>query len=164
VETGSYVIRIAPDGAAVLNPQPLAPGVGQLTDGVPATTGFGCYLVLTVKGTPPDRAGTSDLLCTLAGSRSALGAPRDFSVSLNQSASANLTWGAPLGWAGTSYLVVVLAGDAPPRVLERTVAQTSITDNTNGLPACYVVLAVSGATVLGNSDFHCVVPGVSSFP
>jgi hypothetical protein len=151
----------------VLNPQPLPPGTGQLSDGAPATSGFGCYLVLVLKGTPPsfnNQAGRSDLLCTFAGSRSARGAPTDFTVSLNQSATANLTWGAPLGGAGTHYLVAVFAGDAPPRVLERSVAQTSITDDTNGLPACYVVLAVSGATVLGNSDFHCVIPGVSSFP
>jgi uncharacterized repeat protein (TIGR01451 family) len=164
VETGSYVIRVAPDGLAILNPQPLASGVGHFTDGAPATNGFGCYLVLGVKGTPPDRAGISDLLCTLAGSRSPLGAPSDFSVSLNQSATATLTWNSPLGAAGTHYLLVVLAGDAPPRVLERTATQTSVTDNTNGMPACYVVLAISGATVLGNSDFHCVIPGISAFP
>ena len=85
---------------------------------------------------------------------------------MNRSCSfstASLRWNAPLGGAGTHYLVVVFAGEAAPRVLELTAAQTSITDNTNGLPACYVVLAIFGATVLGNSDFHCVIPGVSVF-
>lgn len=120
-----------------------------------------CYQLLSFWGV--GLVGQSDVLCNLAGSRSAANAPPQVGVALNQSNTALVTWTpAP---SADSYLVFALPqqAGAAMRVLPVASWTLGIADNTGGAPTCYVVATIVDGGVAGNSDIMCALPGQASF-
>jgi glucose/arabinose dehydrogenase len=120
-----------------------------------------CYMVLPFRGSPPAAIANSDLLCMIPNARSPTGAPADFTLRLNESSTAHLSWGPPTG-GHDSYTLLVLGPDqAPPILLGAAV--TATTHDTGGQPRCYVLMAESGGVARGNTDVLCGVPGQADF-
>jgi hypothetical protein len=93
--------------------------------------------------------------------RSPTGAPADFTLRLNESSTAHLSWGPPAG-GHDGYTLLVLGPDqAPPILLGAAV--TATTHDTGGQPRCYVLMAESGGVASGNTDVLCGVPGQADF-
>jgi hypothetical protein len=104
--------------------------------------------------------GLSDSLCVVPRTRRGTGVPEQFTLRLNQSATASLSWGSPGGQSAYILAAVPMNGTGPRFVpLEGSV--TSITDATGGVPTCYVLVAASESTVVGSTDVLCAVPGAS---
>jgi hypothetical protein len=103
----------------------------------------------------------SDLECAQIGFHTPTGAPRGFTLRLNQSSTASLTWDAPidspLGAPTDGYLLVTLGSDA------RSLAaiETSAILPMPGV-SCYVVGATSGGAITGYSDILCGIPGLAT--
>ena len=48
------------------------------------------------------------------------------------------------------------------RFVQLSGLQTTATDNTGGVPTCYVVFAMSGGVLMGNTDALCGAPGTGT--
>jgi hypothetical protein len=106
--------------------------------------------------------GRSDLLCAQVGLRSPAGAPPGFTLRLNESANADLTWKAPGGQLGYLLLAAPLDG-RPPRVTVLPSGATSASDATGGSFTCYQLYAVFPVG-LSRTDLACGLPGVAQLP
>ncbi len=114
-----------------------------------------CYQLLGVDQSGAT-LGSSDVLCVRP--RSALRSePPNFAARLDQSTTATVTWDGVSG--ATSYVLVQQPLFAAPRVVRLGASARSATDDTSGVPTCYVVFAMRGVMLLGRTETTCVVPG-----
>lgn len=163
VQTGYDVLRLNGADLTILpTAGPLSATATAYTDTVPPTDQLDCYTVAPLNGATA--LGMSDLDCRLSWFQSAVGAPGNFSVGLNQSMIATLAWTAPGGQtayvlgrltpnvAGATWQTATLAGGA-----------TSATVSIGAQVTCFVLLAESGQTILGNTDILCGMPGLATF-
>jgi hypothetical protein len=90
------------------------------------------------------------------------GTPADaFTLRLNQSTTATLSWTPPPGAPGAEYLLAALNGNGL-RVVPLAAGTTTATDNTAGQPVCYALFAFAGGQTIGTTDIICGIPGVST--
>jgi hypothetical protein len=130
-------------------------------DSPPAGDPWRCYAVLALFGVQV--MGVSDVLCAVAGLRTATGMPQDFAIRLNQSNLARLTWSPPVGAGQTGYrLESVPLDGGPVRQVALPAAATSATDDTGGSPTCYALVATAGGSDIGKTDALCAFPGLST--
>jgi len=99
----------------------------------------------------------SDLLCIQVGFHSFFGAPRDFTLRLNQSSTASMTWTAPQGITPDSYHVVALGKG-------QVIVGASTTSFSVPIPGltCFVVSTVNNGGVSGFTDLECGLPGFTN--
>jgi hypothetical protein len=101
------------------------------------------------------------MVCIVPGSRSAVGAPPNTRIQLDQRSMATVTWSPPSG-GHTDYLLwTIPLNGSPQGIVSLPAAATRAMHETAGVPTCYVLLVRSGASVTGNSDAVCAVPGQS---
>jgi hypothetical protein len=119
-----------------------------------------CYVLLPVDAGAGTAIANSDVLCMLSAPRSG-SAPGGFTLRLNQSSQANLSWQVPLAFlaAAPDYLVVVLGAD--PTVIPVPAGTLQATHDTGGAPTCYAVVAVVAGEPVGTSEVLCGVPGLA---
>jgi hypothetical protein len=156
-QTG-YVIARLTDGLWTVPPGGLlGPAETSYRDAT-VIPGLHCYVVLPL-GTNPQAL--SDLECAQVGFHTPTGAPRGFTLRLNQSSTASLTWDAPIdsppGAPTDGYLLVTLGSDA---------RSLSATETSAALPmlgaGCYVLGTTSGGAITGYSDILCGIPGLAT--
>jgi outer membrane protein assembly factor BamB len=120
-----------------------------------------CYQLIS--SGPTGLLGISDILCAWPGSQSAGAAPSGFTMSLNGSPAASLSWIAPAGQ--TAYVVGAYPmNGSSPRYTSLPGTATSATDDLESLPTCYVVFAVVGSTFTGHTPALCSSPGTAILP
>ncbi len=162
-QTGFNILRMGTIPALLPTGGSLPPSATQYLDS--NTQGFVgqpfCYVLLP---TGTESSFMSDVLCTLANTRSLAGAPQSFTIRLNQSFTASFTWSPPPAGDQTSYLLVKLGelgGASAPTTLPATA--TTATHVMQG-PTCYILLALAGNAIRGHSDVVCGVPGIGNIP
>ena len=106
----------------------------------------------------------SDMLCLVPNGASAVGAPQDLALRLDQSRTARLSWVAPQGGGQDGYILVAfrIDGAAPPAIINLTGGATATTHDTAGSETCYILFATAGGNVLGNTDVLCAIPGFAT--
>ncbi len=157
VQTGYLVVRLGGTAPAVLpTTGPLPANATSFFDSAPSP-GFNCYIVVALGGITGGGIGTSDLLCAVPGTRSAVGSPQGFTLRLNQSSVASLSWTGPLGGGFNGYLLAPLGGTPVPLAGSATSATVALSG-----PTCYVLFATASGTPVGNSDIVCGIPGAST--
>jgi hypothetical protein len=158
-QTGYQVWRIPLDGSPAVVLPPTGPLPASATSFVdaPAPGSLPCYL-LFVFG-PPGVAGVSDLLCRFDGIRSG-SPPANFTLRLNESTTASLSWSAVAGASGYVLQAIPLTG-APVRTQTFGPGMTSTTDTIGADFTCYAVAATGVATNV--SDLLCGQAGWASF-
>ncbi len=151
-QAGYLVARLA-GGVLTLLPLegPLGPTATFFTDAT-APPGLDCYVVL-----PQGTNARSDLECALVGFRSAVGSPENFTLRLDQSSTATLSWAPPAGGGQDSYLLITLGGS--PQTIPGTTTNVSLP--ANGF-TCFAVGAQSGGALMGYADILCGQPGFST--
>jgi hypothetical protein len=158
----AYVVARFAGSAGTILPGPgsyLPAAATQFTDTTAVAGQLTCYMLL-----PLDAEGllaASDLLCTVPNSRSAAGAPANAMVQLNQSTMATVAWSPPGSQTGYWLWTIPLDG-SPQGVVQLPAVARRAMHETRGVPTCYVVLALTGAVVTGNSDVICAIPGRST--
>lgn len=165
-QTGYRLLRLSRSGSAVLPPDgaPLPASATSYSDTSTLTDPAYCYTVLPLG--PAGPVGNSDLLCGFPGTRSLSWVPSGFTIRLNESSRASLTWAPPecpavcAALAVDGYVLVVLGGRGVA-IGPLPGSATAATHDTGGLPTCYVVVALSGSTPIGNTDALCGLPGLS---
>ncbi len=115
--------------------------------------GVYCYILLPYNTSGLQR---SDMLCVFRNSRTATGAPENFTLRLNQSNTATLTWNQPIGGGQTGYTMNILNAAAPPPI-SLGAGETSRDIPIAG-PTCFRLDAVGR----GSTDVLCAFPGVST--
>jgi hypothetical protein len=163
-QTGFVLARISDSETSVLPPggAQLPSWATSYTDSTAALGAWFCYSLFAMRGS--DAIGSSDVLCLIPNVHSG-DAPSDFRVRLDQSNVATLSWGPPSPFVTdiTGYVVLtLLSGQRVIPVALNAGTGFNIQDDTGGQPTCYVLVAMSGATPLGNSDALCAAPGFSS--
>jgi DNA-binding beta-propeller fold protein YncE len=153
-QTGYSVLRAAPNGGAFLPPNGLGPNETSFFDST-APPGLDCY-ALVLAGTNPQRY--SDAICAVMGFHSPSGSPEAFTLRLNQSAFASLTWNPPPGGIPDGYLLVPLGGDA--QILPGTATSASQLPTTSAV--CFVLGALQSGVLTGFTDIACGIPGFSN--
>lgn len=159
-QVGYYVVRAPitpPNPVQLLGP--IGPTETSYNDATVLPSTLNCYLVAPVSAT--STLGLSDLLCAFDGLAAGTAIPGGFTLGLNQSSTATLSWTAPAGGADSYALVTLpLFGGAPTSIsLPGTAAST--THATGGLPMCYVLVAFQGAAN-GSTNLLCGIPGVAT--
>jgi hypothetical protein len=161
-QTGYDVLRFAADShsLAILpaSGSPLPAPAQSFQDADTLIESLYCYALVPLSG--DDALGTSDPLCLAPHTHSASGAPPSFTLRLNQSSTASLTWIPPGGQAG--YVLVAIPSNGSQRYQILSATATSATDDTTGQPTCYLLIALANGSVMGNSDVECGIPGVFS--
>ncbi len=152
-QTGYQIARLAAGTLSVLPALPLDASATSFLD-TTAPAGLNCYVLLPL-GTSPQQL--SDLLCAVVGFRTPTGAPQSFTLRLNQSTTASLSWGPPAGTSPDGYLLLPIGGQL--QSLGPTV--TSATAPANGF-TCFVVGATVGGSLTGYSDLACGLPGFAT--
>jgi glucose/arabinose dehydrogenase len=117
-----------------------------------------CYVLVPFG--PAGPLGVSDALCAQRGLASPVGAPQGFTLRLNQSSTASLSWANAPGTVGSILVALPLDG-RPARYQPLAAGTTSATDATGGAFTCYLLVA---GTLFGqfNTDLACGLPGVST--
>jgi uncharacterized delta-60 repeat protein len=119
-----------------------------------------CYAVSPLDANGP--LASSDLLCAQLGLRSPNGVPQDFTLRLNQSMTAALSWSATSGHLG--YLLLSVPFDFnPPRVVGLPSEARGATDAIGETFTCYQLYAMYPVG-LAQTDLVCGLPGASTFP
>jgi hypothetical protein len=147
-QTGYVLLRLGGVGTSAV-----IPVAGTATEATDRPPGFSCYALAALRGATA--VALSDVLCVVFGPQ-LISAPRNMSIQLNQGTTSSLAW-TPL--TGATGLVLVALGTSRARALPA--AATGASDDTRGVPACYVVAAVAGASLIGSSDIVCGIPGLS---
>jgi 3',5'-cyclic AMP phosphodiesterase CpdA len=158
----AYAVARFVDGTTtILPPTNLLPASAtDFADTTAAAGRFTCYLLLPLG--PSGVIGRSDAMCIVPGSRSSAGAPPNVHLQLDQGSVAMLTW-SPAGGASSGYsLLTIPLNGGPPEVVSLPTVATRAMHETSGVPTCYVLFVRSGASVTGNSDVLCAVPGQSA--
>ena len=118
-----------------------------------------CYLV---GGNGPDWLGNlSDLECALFGLASGLAQPGAFTLVLNQSPNATLTWSTPAGGADGYFLVTIPLDGSPVLIAPVASSVTTVTEPAGAAGSCYQ-LAAYNTTNLGVTNILCGIPGISN--
>lgn len=120
-----------------------------------------CYTVVPVNAAN-GLLGMSDFLCFLPGFKAGDVDINDFSIGLNQSNTASLTWRAPeFGADSINIVIAPLDGSAPTAV---TLPGTAISFNrpTGGVGHCFLLVAKKAGGTDGLSDVACAFPGLST--
>jgi subtilisin family serine protease len=153
-QSGYQVLRLA-GGTTTALPffTPLAADATSYVDTL-APLGGVCYLLLPL-GTNPQVL--SDLVCTIVGFHTPTGSPQDFTLRLNESSSASLSWGPPANATPDAYLLIPLGGTGQALAGTATSAKLSA----SGF-SCYLLAAMRTGSLVGYSDILCGVPGVSN--
>jgi uncharacterized delta-60 repeat protein len=120
-----YFVARDPEASAVL-----PAGATAYTDVAPAPPPTLNCFVLVPFG-PAGPLGVSDALCARQGLASPVGAPQAFTLRLNQSSTASLSWADPPGTVGSVLVALPLDG-RPPRYQPLAASTTSATDATGG--------------------------------
>ena len=157
VQSGYAVARIT-GGTTTILPSILPGTATQHTDAAAAAGQLNCYALLPFGGA--GLLGNSDLLCSVPNTHSVTGAPANAMVQLNQSSMATIAWSPPGGQTSFTLLTIPLNG-SPQGAVPLPAVATRTMHETGGVPTCYAVLAMTGATVTGNSDILCAIPGHS---
>jgi hypothetical protein len=161
-QSGYDILRFAAssNGLSVLPPRgsPLPAPAQSYRDVDSLSEAYYCYTLAPLSGTTS--LGASDPICLAPHTHSASGAPPSFTLRLNQSSTASLTWTAPGGQVG--YVLQAVAGNGATHYQILAATATSATDNTGGQPTCYVLIPLASASAMGNSDAECGVPDVFS--
>jgi hypothetical protein len=121
-----------------------------------------CYVLFPL-GPALDPLGQSDFLCALLGQRSPSKVPGDFTLRLNQSSTARLSWTPPGSQTAYALLAIPLNGN-PVRVLPFDDDTTSATDATGGVFTCYMLVAGFAPDISSKTDLICGLPGIAQFP
>lgn len=153
LQTGYVIARLSDLGTTILPPEGPLPAFATAFSDAFSSTGFLCYVVFAVG--PTGALGNSDLLCRLEGVATGAG-PANFTVRLNESNTASLSWTPP--GPQDAYLLVTFGAEQLALGATATGASVSVS-----APSCFVLYALSGATVLGITDVLCAYPGYSSF-
>ena len=155
-QSGYRVLRMSSAGTVLL------PIVGQLpvdaisfTD-LSAPAGPVCYALLPL-GTDPQAL--SDLVCTVVGFHTPFGSPQGFTLRLNQSTQASMSWAPPANVMPDSYLLVPLGGTG--QALEGSTTSARLSATSGGM-SCYVLAAMRTGTIVGYTDILCGIPGISN--
>jgi hypothetical protein len=158
-QTGYEILRFAANsGSLAVLPSggsPLPAPAQSYQDIGSLTESLYCYALVPLSNTTA--LGSSDPVCLAPGTRSAGGAPPSFTLRLNQSTVASLTWTAPGGQDG--YVLVALTSNGTWHSQFLSASSVSTTDDTAGQPTCYVLLPAANGSVMGNSDEVCGLPG-----
>jgi len=120
-----------------------------------------CYQLIPTG--PTGLLGISDILCAWPASQSASGGIAGFTMALNESPAATLTWTAPGGQSAYSLGAYPMNG-ASPRYTSVPGTATSATDDLQWLPTCYELFAMVGSTFAGHSPALCSSPGTAILP
>lgn len=122
-----------------------------------------CYFVAPVDAVDQP-LGVADPLCTEPGDRAGPGTalPGAFTLGLNQSPTATLTWQPPAGGADAYELVVIPLNFTPPAILPLGAGATSTTYDTAGVGTCFILVGKRAGVPPGNTDPLCGVPGVAT--
>jgi hypothetical protein len=165
VQTGYLIARWVPGGDTVFLPPSGAPLAGVSTsydDPLPLSSPAVCYLLVPLGGDPPTTnnvLGLSDLLCRVA--NTAFGDPLPpFSLRLDESSVATLSWSATDGLVANRLLVVPLDGSDPQLV--PVGAPPSLTYPTSSRPTCFQMQATVGTIAVRSTNLVCAVPGLST--
>jgi hypothetical protein len=118
-----------------------------------------CYIIIPLDQVTP--LGLSDALCLLPNTRSGVTIPGEFTLRLNESMTASLSWLTAPG-ANGYVLVAIPMNGAPARASVLGANEVTATDPTGGVPTCYLLVAASGTTPIGNTDILCAVPGAAT--
>lgn len=157
-QAGYVMIRFSPSRADILPPGGSLPAGATTFVDLSPLSGLSCYLLFPFGGTPVRFLGNSDLLCRVSGIQSPVGAPEFFSIQLNESALARVTWAAPLGGGQDGYVLFPLGGT--PRFLGPGESQASqVLDG----PTCFVLTAITRGGPLGTTNALCGLPGLARF-
>jgi hypothetical protein len=140
----------------------LGPTMTSFRDVPPLSFTTFCYTLLAVDASGQTLA-QSDVICFRPRTRFGPKVPGNFAARLDQSNTATLSWDAA-SRANTRYLLLALptTGSAP-RVTTLPAGTRTITDDTRGLPTCYILFAVRNGRFPSRTDMTCVVPGQSTF-
>jgi hypothetical protein len=162
-EVGYIVMRWSPS----LGTELLPAGGGRLSA---AATSFAdtpgtasdvyCYAVLPMGPSTP--LAVSDLLCAMAGAGRTPTSPNGFTIRLDETSTARLSWSGPGGQSGYQIVVVPL-DNSLPRILPLSAGATSALVDMGGTATCFFVQAMVGVNVVGATDVLCGVPGVTTF-
>ena len=118
-----------------------------------------CYLLVAIEGSTT--LGVSDLECALTGLQGGSLVAGNFTLALEQTSTAKLTWGTPLGGVDGYTLVVIPLSGSPMVTLPLASALTTTTHNTAGVPTCYLLISARAAD-FGLTNLLCGFPGLSS--
>jgi hypothetical protein len=161
-ETGYFVVRLIPGTVPIVLPLGGTPLPATATSYVvpqPLPAGFQCYAALPVNAA--GTLGRSDVVCVVPDTQSSAGAPPFVAVRLSQSDTATILW-AGLG-GETAFRVTAIPLDGSAQRLQTLPPTTlSATNNTGGIPTCYVVTRWSGPTQIGSGNVVCAIPGLST--
>jgi len=116
------------------------------------STGLTCYWLNTLGITPSK---TSDFECSYMGFYSG-DAPRDFTIRLNQTYNAQLTWLPPAGGAD-AYTVIEQGGGVYHFDGATTQAKLPVIDFT-----CYTLQALRAGQIVGQTNGVCASPNFSN--
>jgi hypothetical protein len=165
VQTGYLVARWVPGGDTIFLPpsgMPLAAASTSYDDPLPFSSPAVCYLLVPLGGDPPsanNALGLSDLLCRVA--NTAFGDPLPpFSLRLDESTVATLSWSVTDGLVANRLLVMPLEG-SDPQLVPVGVPPT-LTYPTGGRPVCFQMQATVGAIAVRGSNLVCAVSGLST--
>ncbi|MGE3908165.1 MAG: hypothetical protein AB7K36_02355 [Chloroflexota bacterium] len=136
---------------------PLPTNAISYTDTAPAA-GLNCYQLVALGASSV--LANSDALCAELGIRSPGESPSGFTLRLNQSTTANLTWESPGDQIASVLAVLQLERDVYTSVYPAFM--TGVSHTTERVPTCYVLYMVY-ETIVENTDLVCALPGQSQF-
>jgi glucose/arabinose dehydrogenase len=136
--------------------------------GMPGAPTLNCYTLFPLNGAlgVPGTVtlGRSDELCAQQPTSVApYPPPTHFTLRLNQSSTASLSWTNAPGTYGLILVALPLNG-SPTRYLPLGFTVTTATDQTGGAATCYILVAGTNAGTTSTGGLVCGVPGASSFP
>jgi len=155
-QVGYVVVRLSAQGTTLLPFGAPFPSTATSHADVPPP-GLTCYIVVPIRAEGTGPPVNSDPVCALTNTHSATGAPQDFTLRLNESNVATLSWTAPPGGGQDGYLLARF-GKAP---ILLDAQATGTTDLMTGM-TCYAVIAMRGGVPVGNSDVLCGIPRTPS--
>lgn len=125
--------------------------------------GFYCWAVAPALSNQSTLLGNSDVLCAQIPELLPVDpVPQGFTLQLNQSSTARLSWVNVPGATGSVLVAFPLDG-SPPRYQVLDSTTTLAADATGGTTTCYVLVTATTAAQT-NTNLLCGMPGVSSFP
>lgn len=156
VQTGYLVLRLSATANQILPTSGVIPAAATAFSDSSVPSGLACYILVPVGiGSAP--LALSDMLC-LGTAVQAGAAPGSFTIRMNQSTNATLSWTAP--GPQNSYLLVALDGSSSTDIPGTA---TSVTVPLGAASRCYVLVARIGTSAIGRTDVLCGFAGVSTF-
>ncbi|MGI8912768.1 MAG: hypothetical protein ACR2JY_03075 [Chloroflexota bacterium] len=160
IQAGYGVLRFTPGGEVLLPTGGALPATASGSTDTSPLPSHDLYATLPVDASGAV-LGVSDFLGYLPSLRSASGVPTIFTITLRQTPIATLTWVAPGGQTGYT-LYAIPADGSVTRTQTLPATAVSASDNTGGKATIYLLAALSGQTLLGNTDGLLAFPGVAT--